>query len=46
MYDDLNTNNRVYLIFCDISNYRHWVNESLKPDKFFANLDKLVKTVS
>ena len=41
MYDDLNTNNRVYLIFCDISNYRHWVNESLKPDKFFTNLDKL-----
>lgn len=41
MYDNLDTNNRVYLIFSDISNYRYWVNESLNPDKFFTNLDNL-----
>ncbi len=41
MYNDLDTNNRVYLIFCDISNYRHWVNESINAEKFFNNLDKL-----
>lgn len=41
MYNNLDTNNRVYLIFCDVSNYRHWVNESVKAEKFFDNLNKL-----
>lgn len=41
MYDNLDINNRVYLIFCDVSSYRHWVNESINAEKFFTNLDKL-----
>lgn len=41
MYNNLDANKRVYLIFCDISNFRHWVNESIKAEKFFENLDKL-----
>jgi len=41
MYEHLDTENRVYLIFCDIGNFRHWVNESTNPNAFFSNLDKL-----
>lgn len=41
MYNNFDTNIRVYLIFCDISNYRNWVNKSIKAEKFFDNLDKL-----
>lgn len=41
MYNDLSTDNRVYLIYCDIGNYRHWVNESTTAEKFFSNFDKL-----
>lgn len=46
MYNNLDTNNRVYLIFCDISTYRHWVNESAKADVFFSNLDKLKSSLT
>ncbi len=42
MYENLNTSDRVHLIFCDIGNYRHWVKESTTPDKFFSNFDKLI----
>lgn len=35
MYNDLDTNNRVYLLYCDIGNYRHWVKESTNAEKFF-----------
>lgn len=31
MYENLDTSNRVYLIFCDIGNYRHWIKESMTP---------------
>lgn len=41
MYEHLDTANRVYLIYCDISNYRHWVKEGTSVDKFFDNYDKL-----
>lgn len=41
MYDDLDNDNRVYLINCDIGNYRHWVKESTTAEKFFNNFDKL-----
>ena len=34
MYNELDTANRVYLIFCDISTYRHWVAESTNIDTF------------
>ena len=42
MYDNLETSDRVYLIFCDISTYRHWIKESTNPEKFFINFDKLI----
>ena len=42
MYDNLEISNRVYLIFCDISTYRHWIKESTNPEKFFSNFDKLI----
>lgn len=42
MYENLNTSDRVHLIYCDIGNYRHWVKESTTPDKFFSNFDKLI----
>lgn len=41
MYDNLDNDNRVYLIYCDIGNYRHWVKESTTAEKFFNNFDKL-----
>lgn len=41
MYDNLDISTRVYLIYCDIGNYRHWVKESTSPEKFFSNFDKL-----
>lgn len=41
MYDDLEISTRVYLIYCDIGNHRHWVNDSVVPNKFFDNYDKL-----
>lgn len=41
MYENLNISDRVYLIYCDIGNYRHWVKESTNPEKFFENFDKL-----
>lgn len=41
MYNDLDTNNKVYLLYCDIGNYRHWVKESVNAEKFFNNLDSL-----
>lgn len=45
MYNDLDTNNRVYLLYCDIGNYRHWVKESTNAEKFFSNFDKLTSTL-
>jgi hypothetical protein len=45
MYNDTNINNRVYLIYCDIGNYRHWVKESTTPEKFFSNFDKLINAL-
>lgn len=42
MYDNLNTNERVYLIYCDIGSYRRWVKEALTAESFFLNYDKLV----
>lgn len=45
MYNDLDTNNRVYLLYCDIGNYRHWVKESTNAEKFFSNFDKLISTL-
>ena len=41
MYENLDADNRVYLIYCDIGNYRHWIKESVSADKFFNNLDLL-----
>ena len=41
MYNNLDNNNRAYLIYCDIANYRHWVKESTTAEKFFSNYDKL-----
>lgn len=41
MYDHLNLPNRVYLIYCDIGNYRHWVKECTSASVFFENYDKL-----
>lgn len=41
MYDHLNLPNRVYLIYCEIGNYRHWVKESTSASAFFENYDKL-----
>lgn len=42
MYENLDIYNQVYLIYCDIGNYRHWVKESTDPEKFFSNFDKLI----
>lgn len=42
MYNDLSPDNRVYLIYCDIGNYRHWVKDSINAEKFFCNFDKLI----
>ena len=41
MYEDLDTATRVYLIYCGIADYKHWVRESTSIDKFFDNLDRL-----
>ncbi len=41
MYDDLDIENRVYLIYCDIAVFRKWVRESVSADIFFSNYDKL-----
>ena len=41
MYDNYDTNTRVYLIYCDIGNYRHWVKECTSASVFFENYDKL-----
>lgn len=46
MYENLKIDNRVYMIYCDIGNYRHWVNESVNPEKFFNNLDLLKSALS
>lgn len=46
MYNNLDTNNRVYLIFCDISIYRRWVNESICAESFFSNLEKLKSSLA
>lgn len=40
-YDHLDMETRVYLLYCDIGNYRHWVKESINFEKFFSNFDKL-----
>lgn len=45
MYDNLKTNDRVYMIFCDVANYRHWVKESMSPEKFFSNFDRLISAL-
>ena len=46
MYENLNTSDRVHLIYCDIGNYRHWVKESTTPEKFFTNFDKLIAALT
>ena len=45
MYDGLNVDNRIYLIYCDIGTYKHWVTESNTADSFFKNFDKLVSAL-
>lgn len=45
MYDTLNTDIRVYLIYCDIGTYKRWVKESSTSDVFFKNFDKLVSAL-
>ncbi len=30
MYENLDADNRVYLIYCDIGNYRHWIKRKRK----------------
>ncbi len=45
MYDNLNTKEQVYLIYCDIGGYRRWVKTALTADSFFSNYDKLVSAL-
>ena len=46
LYDNLDTDNRVYLIYCDIGNYKHWIKESTIPKKFFSNYEKLCSALA
>lgn len=45
MYDNLNTKDRVYLIYCDMGAYRRWVKQALTAESFFSNYDKLVSAL-
>lgn len=46
MYNDLNINNRVYLIYCDIGNYKRWIKESTNIKVFFNSLDNLKSSLN
>ena len=46
MYDDRTVKERVFLIYCDIGGYRHWVKEALTAESFFSNYDKLIAALT
>lgn len=42
-YNGLDFDNYIYLLFCDIANYKHWLVATIKPEKFFENYDLLIR---
>ena len=42
-HNGVDFDNYIYLLFCDIANYKHWLVATVNPDKFFENYDLLIR---